>query len=463
MQVPPGPASRPLRALAVAALLALLGAAPAAAAPPPNDGPRFAAAFEPYTAANGVPQDQQALAELVEATPEQSVPRCLGKGAFERTVWYRVPATEVPQEVTVEAIGRTIDVIDLAAFVQREGANPIATQVPNACSGQGAGGSDAGEEPTAAVTLQVPARRDVLIQVGRRGPRGTADDERVLLSLTAEPLTAFPPPPGDFASPAAPRVSRGPNSVRLGAATITEEDPVQAPCPSLATVWRRVIPNRDGHLVISVAASRVSTLTVFSGRLPSPTNALDCVVRSGFGSLAMRVRAREEQPLWVRLGTDRPPVGATATLRVSGGDDALIIDGGPGGFDPTTGGPAGGFPGRCSRADAEEARVTGPRFRGFVEPLNRTAAFPLDIRVERSPVCDVELELVGPRGQVYAGALAISLSGRKRVELERLRRLRRGTYRLRVTALSEFGDRVPVRTSVSGRLKPMPKPKRERR
>jgi hypothetical protein len=461
MPVPPGPASRPLRALAVAAILALVSAAPAAAAPPPNDGPRFAAAFEPYTAANGEPQDQQALAELVEATPEQSVPRCLGKGSFARTVWYRVPATEGPQEVTVEAIGRTIDVVDLAAFVQREGGNPIATVIPNACSGVGAGGADAGEEPTAAVTLQVPARRDVLIQVGRRGPRGSADDERVLLSLTAEPLAVLPAPPGDAAAFFTPRASRGANSVRLGGATVTEEDPVQAPCPSLATVWRRVIPNRDGHLVFSVATSRVSTLTVFSGRVPAPDSALDCVVRSSFGSLRMRVRAREEEPLWVRLGTDRPPPGASATLRVSDGEDAFVIDGGPGGFDPTTGGPGGGFPGKCSRADAEEARITGPRFRGFLEPLNRRTELPLEIAVERSPVCDVELVLVGPRGRVYAEALAISLSGRKRVALERVRRLRRGTYRLRVTALSEFGDRVPVRTAVSGRLRPMPK--RERR
>jgi hypothetical protein len=454
-----------LRALlACAAAAAALWAAPtAAAAPPPNDGARFAAAFEPYTAANGVPQDQQALAELVEATGEQNVPRCLGRKSFARTVWYRVPATEVPQEVTVEAVGRTLDVVDLAAFVQREGGNPIATSIPNACSGSGAGGADEAEEPTAAVTLHVPARRDVLIEVGRRGPRGSADDERVLLSLTAEPLAAIPPPPGDAAEFFTPRALRGANDVQLGGATITEDDPAQAPCPALGTVWRRVVPNRDGHLVISVATSRVSTLTVFTGRLPTPTTALDCVNRSGFGSLAMRVRARERQPLWVRLGTDRPPPAAVATLRVSDGTDAFVIDGGPGGFDPTRGGPAGGFPGYCSRANAEDARITGPRFDDFAERLNRRESLTLAISVKRSPVCDVALELVGPRGRVYAEAQAISLAGKRLVKLERVRRLRRGTYRLRVSALAEFGDRVPVDTRVSGRLKKMPKRERARR
>jgi hypothetical protein len=354
-------------------------------------------------------------------------------------------------------------VVDLAAFVQREGGNPIATSVPNACSGSGAGGAEESEEPTAAVTLQVPARRDVLIEVGRRGPRGSADDERVLLSLTTEPLAAIPAPPGDAAEFFTPRAQRGPNDVHLGGATVTEEDPAQAPCPALGTVWRRVVPNRDGHLVISVASSRVSTLTVFTGRLPTPTTALDCVNRSGFGSMRMRVRARERQPLWVRLGTDRPPATAAATLRVSDGTDAFIIDGGPGGFDPTRGGPAGGFPGYCSRADAEKARITGPRFTDFAERLNRREALRFAVRINRSPVCDVELELAGPGGRVYAEALAISLAGDRPVKLERVRRLRRGTYRLRVTAVTEFGERVPVRTRVSGFLKKTPKRKRERR
>jgi hypothetical protein len=76
-------------------------------------------------------------------------------------------------------------------------------------------------------------------------------------------------------------------------------------------------------------------------------------------------------------------------------------------------------------------------------------------------VCDVELELVGPRGRVYAEAVAISLKGSRLVKLERVRRLARGRYRLRVTALTQFEERVPVRTRVSGRLKKLPK--RERR
>ena len=66
-----------------------------AGAPPrrrPTTRPPAPAPFAPYTAANGRPRDLQAIAELVEATPDPGVPRCLGAASFARTVWYRIPA-----------------------------------------------------------------------------------------------------------------------------------------------------------------------------------------------------------------------------------------------------------------------------------------------------------------------------------------------------------------------------------
>src|SRR3954464_9950722 len=106
------------KALIVAPLLVAALAPAAAAAPPSNDPPTGAAPFEVYTAVNGIPTERQAIAELAEATPHPGGPPCLGPASFLRTVWYRIPATQTPRELTVEASGRTLGVVDLAAFVQ---------------------------------------------------------------------------------------------------------------------------------------------------------------------------------------------------------------------------------------------------------------------------------------------------------------------------------------------------------
>src|SRR5215211_8477319 len=102
------------RAVVLALAASMLIAAPAGAAPPPNDAPAAAAPFTSFTAADGRPQDLQALAEPGEATPDVGVPRCLGPGSFERTVWFRIPAVPVTRVVRVEGFGRTLDLVDLA-------------------------------------------------------------------------------------------------------------------------------------------------------------------------------------------------------------------------------------------------------------------------------------------------------------------------------------------------------------
>src|SRR5213080_1715683 len=178
----------------IPALLLVAALAPAAAAdPPPNDTPAGAAPFEVYTAVNGVPTQRTATAELAEATPDPGVLPCLGTGSFARTVWYRIPATQTPRELTIEASGRTLDVVDLAAFVQ-PGPGQTVTKLPNICAGAGVGGGDSAGDATSGMTLRVDAFRDVLVQVGRRGPVGSPDDERVQLSLseTALPVATCP-------------------------------------------------------------------------------------------------------------------------------------------------------------------------------------------------------------------------------------------------------------------------------
>ncbi|HVL95638.1 MAG TPA: hypothetical protein VM266_07235, partial [Solirubrobacteraceae bacterium] len=114
------PGRSPHGTLAAALLAALAVAAPALAAPPPNDAADTAVSFDPYVAENGIPREQQGIAELYEATPDAGVPRCLGSSSFERTVWFRVPEVQQPQILSVEASGRTLEVVDLAAFVQTE-------------------------------------------------------------------------------------------------------------------------------------------------------------------------------------------------------------------------------------------------------------------------------------------------------------------------------------------------------
>jgi hypothetical protein len=69
-------------------------------------------------------------------------------------------------------------------------------------------------------------------------------------------------------------------------------------------------------------------------------------------------------------------------------------------------------------------------------------------------VCDVEARLLGPRGRVYATTRAVRIkSGRRRIALRRTRyKLAKGSYKLRVTALSRLGDRVVVRSKLKGKL-----------
>jgi hypothetical protein len=446
-------------ALVGAALAVAVVPSHASAAPPPNDGPAAAGAFAPYTAENGVPHEQEAIAELAEATPDSGTPACLGPLSFARTVWYRVPEQPGPQLVTVEASGRTLDVIDLAAFVQPLQSVPptpppaLQTREPNACYGLGAGGSDAAEEPTSGLTLRVPAQQAVLVQVGRRGAVGSVDDERATLSLDVQVEADVGRPSGDRAT-AAPAI-RGDraNAVDLAGATVTEEDPAEPACPSLGTVWRRVEPGRSGKRLIRVAGSRATTLTVFSGKRPTADNALDCVNREGRGSLQMVVPARRGRPLWIRIGTEGALDAAEASLEVLDGAHQTVIDGGPGGFDPTPGGPAGGFPASCLRSRADRARVSGPSLRGPAKALNRFRRIPFSLLVRGASVCDAQISLFGPRNRLYAQGRVLRLTGRRVVRLPRLRTIVKGRYRLRVQGVSPVGRRVTIRGSVRGRLR----------
>jgi hypothetical protein len=447
------PARRAAAVVLAAAALALPRAA--AAAPPPNDSVTSPGTFQPFTAENGTPSELQATAELAEATADFGVPRCLGPASFARTVWYVIPAQSAPHEISVEASGETLDVVDLAAFVQPQDApGPVASQ-PNACDGVGAGGAAAAEEPTSGISLRVPAGRAVLVQVGRRGKPGSADNERAIVTLDDRALPAPPaPPPGDSANPGTPLAATNTGNVLpLTGATITEEDPAEPPCPSLGSVWRKVVPAKNGPRLISANGSQAATLTVFQGAKPTADNVLDCVDRAGSGALEMLVQGKARKTLWIRIGTDDPPDGSTASLRVEPGAGAFVVDGGPGGFDPTSFGPGGGFPFECGRADASKASASGPLFKGTLKALGKRSALTLTANIKKGPLCDLDARLIGPRGKVYAETRSIRLKGgRRRIRLVRMRKLVRGSYRLQMTALDSLGDTVFVRCTVKAKL-----------
>ena len=423
-----------LASIALGALL--LVPAAASAAPPPNDAFTAPGAFEGYSARNGFPIERQATAELAEATADAGVAPCLGPRSMARTVWYVIPGNPNARELTVEAVGRTTDPIDLAAFVQdRAGLVPVRA---NVCAGQGVFGDDATEDRTTALRLRIPAFHQVLIQVGRRGAPRSPDDDRAVLTLEEIALPPFGAPIGDRAAVTTPRVPRfGEAIVGLGGATTTGEDPAVPSCPSLAGVWRRARVNRVGAWTASAVGDAVGELSVFAGTTPRASSLLGCVDREGPGPLVLPVRVRTRRAVWIRLGTDRPGPESEADLfwrrRVRS--------------DAESGGA-------CLASARPQVRGGAARRTRRVKDHNRRRAVELSLRVLRGPVCAARIELRGPGGVTYAAGDVPAVRGRGQlVLLPRVRRLRKGLYRLRIEAAGIGGVRRRVPSTVLFRLR----------
>lgn len=418
----------------LAALVALALAPAAGAEPPGNDVPASAAALEPYTAQSGVPGGRQGFADLAEATADAGVPRCLGSKSFARTVWFRVPATAAPRELSIDAAGRTTEGVDLALFVQPSAA-PLLSR-PNACAGPGVGGADAAEDPATEITIRLPAWRGLLIQVARRGAAGSAADEQALLTVAETPLDLISTPPGDRVSLATPSLRRnGTGRVLLGGASTTEEEPAQPACPSMGSVWRRVRPAQGGRRIVSVSGRRASSVSVYRGAKPTARNQVACVDRDGNGPLTLPVRVKPRRLLWVRIGTDRAGDGARARVSVR---------------PPRPGeGRSGG--GCLSKPRSEVSAALAQTLP--LNKRNRLREVAVSVRVSRGPVCRAELALVGPRGRVYArGGRAILRGGGEIVGLRRVRRLVPGRYRVEVEGAGFVGTRSDIPTTSSLRI-----------
>jgi hypothetical protein len=174
----------------------------------------------------------------------------------------------------------------------------------------------------------------------------------------------------------------------------------------------------------------------------------------------MLVDAKRNRPTWVRVGLDRYAGDEQARITVRPGEYSLVVNGGPGGFDPTPGGPGGGLPVGCDSADASQAAVTGPRLTGRAGDYNRFVRVPIRLEVSDSPICDATLRLYGPRGHIYAKGRYVRLArGTRRVGVPRLRTFVPGRYHLETTGIDLDGDRTRVETHLTGNLKRPPRKK----
>jgi hypothetical protein len=426
-----------LKAALIPALLLVAALAPAAAAdPPPNDAPAGAASFELYTAVGGTPTERTATADLSQATPDAGVLPCLGSNSFARTVWYRIPATQSPRELTIEASGKTLDVVDMAAFVQA-GPGQTVTRMANACAGDGVGAGDSASDSTSGLTIRVGAYRDVLLQVGRNGPVGSPEDEQVLLNLYETLLPVADGPDGDRAGSAAPSIPRGGlTTVPLANATLTQEDPFVPRCPAAASVWRRVRPPSTGRWTFSADGGDAATLSVFTGAHPTPASVVGCVDREGPGPMVLPVPAKRKRLLWVRIGTDRPVNGSLAQLRFRRAVRGDRPDGGA--CLPSVARP------RIS------GRLVGP---ASVRRQGRSRTLLLSLRVSHAPLCGAQFTLTGPKGRTYARGTAGIVRSSQVIGVVRLRKLRRGSYRLHVDSLGVGALRGAVPSTVTFRLR----------
>jgi hypothetical protein len=354
-----------------------------------------------------------------------------------RTVWFTVPNTPNARELTIETVGRTTDPIDIAAFVQPGlKGQPLR---PNACAGVGVFGDDATEDRTTALRVRIPAFHSALIQVGRRGPVMSPDDERALVTVEDIGLAPLEAPIGDRAGNATPRIGRaGESTVFLGGATTTAEDPAVPSCPAVAGVWRQVKPRRPGRYTFTATGDQVGEMSVFAGSRPDARQLLGCVDREGAGPLVLPVRARTRSNLWVRLGTDRPAPESEALLTYR---ESIRGDAESGGA--------------CLASERPQIRGGPARETRRAKRLNRTRSFEMSLRVLRGPVCAARIELRGPGGLVYArgDVAAVRGSGGQLALLPRTRRLRKGLYRLRVEANGLGGIRRRIPSTVLFRLR----------
>jgi len=103
--------------------------------------------------------------------------------------------------------------------------------------------------------------------------------------------------------------------------------------------------------------------------------------------------------------------------------------------------------------------VAGPSVRGtFVGPrkakrAGRARTMLMRLTVTHGPLCGAHLTLTGPKGYTYARGIAGVVRGTQLVGVQRVRKLKRGRYRLKIDALGVGAIRNPVPSTLTFRLK----------
>ena len=320
-----------------------------APAAPFNDAPAGALQFERYSAANGRPRDRQATAELVDATADPGVPRCLGAASFARTAWYWIAAGgdaagHRRRGLRPHARRRRPRRVRAA----RRGDRPGDRGRPTRARAPGRAARTRRRSPPRAIALRVPAGRDVL-RAGRPPRRPGPGGRRARAALARRAQAAGRAPaarrrraPG-HAHRGAPRRA---TYLALRAATITEEDPALPTCPSLGTVWRR----HRARQLRPAARHRQRGVGEHAGRLPRPaarpppTRSTASTARATARCRCASACKRAASRCGSASARAAPPA---ARARCCGSPTAPApgVDGGPGGFDPDArAGPGGGLP-----------------------------------------------------------------------------------------------------------------------
>jgi hypothetical protein len=88
-----------------------------------------------------------------------------------------------------------------------------------------------------------------------------------------------------------------------------------------------------------------------------------------------------------------------------------------------------------------------------VTRAGRSRTIDLRVRVRNGPLCGAHFTLSGPNGRTFARGIAGIVRGTQRVGLQRIRKLKRGSYRLHVDALGVGAIRNPVPSTLTFRLR----------
>jgi hypothetical protein len=197
-----------------------------------------------------------------------------------------------------------------------------------------------------------------------------------------------------------------------------------------------VRPPSSGRWTFTADGGDAATLSIFTGARPTPNSVVGCVDRQGPGPMVLPVPARRKRLLWVRIGTDRPVNGSLAQLRFRRAVRGDRPDGGaclPSVVRPRVSG-----------------RLVGP---ASVRRQGRSRTLLLSLRVSHAPLCGAQFTLTGPKGRTYARGTAGIVRSSQVIGVVRLRKLRRGSYRLHVDSLGVGALRGAVPSTVTFRLR----------